>query len=225
MRTKAGRKAQIGEAIFFNSTVTTDKEVLEFGDDAASDLFHAVKTTSAIALKRTCEIYQWKESSKTSKKKDKIGGGETRTTKWSAKKQWCSAPQSLEHCRTAEKFNTRALWDSLVSRCSADLNTMIISQNARAGSFALSEEILSAEFVGQPSTLGIASNWVPLAAKTMPSALTVPGFTFSRKGAPNTMQSKSTTLAQVRFRHSKTFRRRRLSHTGGGVARAADAEI
>jgi len=188
MKTRAGAKTNVGDAVFFTSTVTTDGEILEFDADGSGDLFHAIKTQNSIALKRKCEIYQWKESSTTTKKKDKmggLGGGETRTKTWKAEKQWCSEPQTLEHCKTGNQFNTSTLWETLRSSTASDLNVIIIAKNGRAGCFALTQELLQDEFVGP-------FDWAPIAASSMPKISVQLGSTheFIRKGAPNTLQSE-----------------------------------
>lgn len=99
----------VGRLVHFTGTMSVGDESLGFGDGL--DVTEPVR--KAMLIKRSCYIYQKFERSSMSVKKDRIGGGETRTTTHEVVEDWTpQGPQPATLPNTGET-NTRGFWDQL----------------------------------------------------------------------------------------------------------------
>lgn len=142
----------------------------------------------ALLLKRTCLIYQKFEVGDTDVKKDKIGGGETRTTTYSVKEDWTeSGPQPERLPNLEDETNSRGIWDDLVSASGGDESgggddpfsgmpsarmaipkapsDLSFSPAARVGGFGISKEVI----IESPLVFGI--EWSPVLPEHVPEAV------------------------------------------------------
>ena len=97
---------------FTGKVQVVDKNDKEDNDDKL-DLTTPIP--HALVVKRTVYIYQKFEVAERSVNRDRIGGGETRTTTYSVREDWTArGPQaaSLEHI--PGETNSRGIWDDLV---------------------------------------------------------------------------------------------------------------
>ena len=146
----------------------------------------------ALAIKRTCMIYQKFEQASRQVKNDMIGAGQTTTTNFTISEDWVPLPQPevLEHF-PGEK-NSRGLWDELVTHSgnmestgqspqnlppimppqiaallqqndsSKRPNDIAISSAAHVGEFAITKDAIMTE------RTVFQAEWMPLPAEMVP---------------------------------------------------------
>jgi hypothetical protein len=70
----------------------------------------------ALLIKRTCYIYQKFEDSARTVQDDRLGGGETRTTTFTARECWTAlGPQPTQLPHLPDQTNSSGIWDKLVA--------------------------------------------------------------------------------------------------------------
>ena len=102
-----------GDLVHFVGKVSVDDDALDFG---SGSLNISAPLANALAVKRTCLIYQKFEQATKQTKNDMIGAGQTTTTTFTIKEDWTSTgPKGpLEHF--PNDMNSRGIWDELVSQ-------------------------------------------------------------------------------------------------------------
>jgi hypothetical protein len=125
--------AQNGCLVHFTGTVQVDDDTAaNMGDDpklSASGLrFDDGETLNltaplpqAVVLKRTVYIYQKFQDAQRSVQRDRIGGGETRTTTYTLREDWTAlGPQPAQLDQFPGETNSRGAWDDLVKATGGD---------------------------------------------------------------------------------------------------------
>jgi Transmembrane protein 43 len=103
----------VGRLVHFTGNVTVGGSALDLGEKDGP-LNVAKPVPNAIVLKRTCFIWQKFEIATQSTQKDRLGGGETRTTTYSLKEDWTAlGPQ--KDCPHLNEINSRGVWDRILA--------------------------------------------------------------------------------------------------------------
>lgn len=103
----------VGRLVHFTGSVTVGDSVIDFGP-SDKDLNLIEPISGVLLLQRTCYIYQTFEVAQKDVKRDRVGGGETRTTTYTRKDDWTHAgPQN--DCPNIGVTNSRGVWDRLVA--------------------------------------------------------------------------------------------------------------
>lgn len=102
----------VGQLVHFVGEVSVGTDALELSPGPLNITTPLLK---ALAIKRTCMIYQKFEQASQQVRKDRIGAGQTTTTNFTINEDWVTLPQPevLEHF-PGEK-NSRGMWDQLVA--------------------------------------------------------------------------------------------------------------
>mmetsp|Transcript_36002 Transcript_36002/g.53640 ORF Transcript_36002/g.53640 Transcript_36002/m.53640 type:complete len:569 (-) Transcript_36002:215-1921(-) len=198
-----------GVLVHFSGEVTVGDALLDFGTgDGSSSLNISKPLPNAVVLKRTCYIYQKFEQAEKTVDRDRIGGGETRTTTYTVKEDWTtSGPQpDCEHVEGGT--NSSGIWNELVETAGGDAtpppadeeapvnplaamlglvdtskppHDQMVSSATRVGQFYLSKESI----LGNASVFLSELNAVP--AEYVPDA--VPGLDSLAKGADGILRT------------------------------------
>eukprot|EP00586_Coscinodiscus_wailesii_P021211 CAMPEP_0172500580 /NCGR_PEP_ID=MMETSP1066-20121228/140220_1 /TAXON_ID=671091 /ORGANISM="Coscinodiscus wailesii, Strain CCMP2513" /LENGTH=513 /DNA_ID=CAMNT_0013274881 /DNA_START=56 /DNA_END=1597 /DNA_ORIENTATION=- len=126
-----------GKLVHFIGNVTTESP-LEFNEGGMNI---TSPIPGALILKRTCYIYQKFEIEQNETQSDVIGGGETRTTTYTLKEDWATSPQP--DCENLGETNDSGIWSGLMEVCGDEPSTVVVSGDAHAGGFGLSEAIIN----------------------------------------------------------------------------------
>ena len=119
--------------VHFTGTVQVEDNEEQQGKEQ-DKLKLASRVPQALVVRRTVYIYQKFEQAQQSVEKDRIGGGETRTTTYSVREDWTAmGPQAQTLPHLTDQANSRGLWDELV-QAAGGLN------NAAAAAAALQEQ-------------------------------------------------------------------------------------
>ena len=105
----------MGQLVHFVGNVTVGDAFLDFdAEDSKLNLLEPIP--KAILLKRTCYIYQKFETASQSTQKNRVGGGETRTTNYTLREDWTPlGPQQPTLPHFPDQTNSRGIWDELVN--------------------------------------------------------------------------------------------------------------
>lgn len=106
------------------------KAILDFG---GGNLNLSSGLPQALAMRRTCYIYQKFEEAVNSTDRNRVGGGETRTTTYNLKEDWTAmGPQKAQLEHLTEETNTRGIWEELVTATKGESTTDSSTPSANA---------------------------------------------------------------------------------------------
>mmetsp|Transcript_52722 Transcript_52722/g.78161 ORF Transcript_52722/g.78161 Transcript_52722/m.78161 type:complete len:515 (+) Transcript_52722:80-1624(+) len=156
---KAASEDHVGELVHFAGRVMVDGASLSSGDG------FGVSVPGAVALKRTCYIYQRIEESHTSVQQDRIGGGETRTTEYTVKEDWVREPQPEQLPNLPEETNSHGIWSSIIDAANGTAQNEVITKVAHVGDFKLPSKII------EENPYRFKTEWNPVPAEFLPESL------------------------------------------------------
>ena len=180
----------IGQLVHFVGEVSVGTDALELSPGPLNITSPLLK---AVAIKRTCMIYQKFEQASRQVKNDRIGAGQTTTTNFTVSEDWVPFPQPevLEHF--PDETNLRGMWDELVAHSSntefadpspPDIlpnippqmaallqqanvskppNDLTVSNAAHVGEFSITKDAIMTE------SAVFQSEWLPLPIEMVPN--------------------------------------------------------
>ncbi len=102
----------VGQLVHFVGGVSVGTDALEL---SSGPLNITTPLLKALAIKRTCMIYQKFEQVSQQVKNDAIGAGQTTTTNFTVSEDWVPFPQPEVLANFPGETNSRGMWDELVA--------------------------------------------------------------------------------------------------------------